>query len=127
MRVMGCPRAALAATWRASPAPRTPASANLSVLIPPTPNKGQATPGDALDRQVTTTSRQRVSPTRSRSDGPELAAIRRLIGIAIGLAYRLLTRRSRRQDALVDPLALKSPDLAMYRLDLPIILVTGHP
>ena len=78
---------ALAATWRASPPPRTPplARADLAVLIPPTPNQGRATPGDALAHQIATTSRERVSPTRSRSDGPELAAIRRLIGIAVGL------------------------------------------
>ena len=70
--------------------PRPPgphlARADLAVLIPSTPNQGRATPGDALAHQVTTTARQRVSPTRSRSDGPELAAIRRLIGIAVGLA-----------------------------------------
>ncbi|MGB4333259.1 MAG: hypothetical protein WBJ41_00185 [Chromatiaceae bacterium] len=61
------------------------ARADLAVLIPPTPNQGRATPGDALAHQIATTSRERVSPTRSRSDGPELAAIRRLIGIAVGL------------------------------------------
>ncbi len=62
------------------------ASTEVAVLIPPTPNQGRATPGDALAHQDTTTSRQRVSPTRSRSDGPELAALRRLIGIAVSLA-----------------------------------------
>ena len=62
------------------------ASADLAVLIPPTPNQGRATPGDALAHQVKTTARQRVSPTRAHSDGPELAAIWRLIGIVVDLA-----------------------------------------
>ncbi|MBK8640409.1 MAG: hypothetical protein IPN92_19775 [Chromatiaceae bacterium] len=34
-----------------------------------------------------TTLKQRVSPTTSRIDGTELAEIRRLIGIAVGLEY----------------------------------------
>ena len=61
------------------------AIADLSVLIPPTPNNGCAKPCYALAHHVTTTSKQRVSPTSSRIDGTELAAIRRLIGIAVGL------------------------------------------
>ena len=62
------------------------ARADLAILIPPTPNQGRATPGDALAHQDTTISRQPVSPTRSHGDGPELATIRGLIGIAVGLA-----------------------------------------
>ena len=68
-----------------APDPRL-ARGDLAVLISLTPHQGRATPGDALAHQVTTTSRQPDSPTRSRGDGPELAAIRRLIGIAVGLA-----------------------------------------
>ena len=61
------------------------AIADLSVRIPPTSVNGCAKPCYALAHQVTTTSKQRVSPTSSRIDGTELAAIRRLIGIAVGL------------------------------------------
>ena len=62
------------------------ARGDLAVLMSLTPHQGRATPGDALAHQVITTSRQPVSPTQSRSDGPKLAAIRRLIGSAMGLA-----------------------------------------
>ena len=61
------------------------AIADLSVRIPPTAENGCAKPSFALAHHVTTTSKQRVSPTTSRIDGIELAEIRRLIGVAVGL------------------------------------------
>ena len=61
------------------------AIADLSVGILPTPENGCAKPCFALAHHVTTTSKQRVSPTTSRIDGRELAEIRRLIGVAVCL------------------------------------------
>lgn len=61
------------------------AIADLSVPILPSTENGCAKPCYALAHQVTTASKQRVRPTESRIDGTELAEIRRLIGVAIGL------------------------------------------
>jgi len=61
------------------------AIADLSVRILPGAENGCTKPCFALAHHVTSASKQRVSPTPSRIDGAELAEIRRLIGIAIGL------------------------------------------
>ena len=61
------------------------AIADLSVRIPPTSVNGCAKPCYALAHHVTTPSKQRISPTTSRIDVLELAEIRRLIGISVGL------------------------------------------
>lgn len=61
------------------------AIADLSVRILPSAKNGCTKPCFALAHHVTTASKRRVSPTPSRIAGPELAEIRRLIGVAIGL------------------------------------------
>ena len=61
------------------------AIADLSVRILPTAENGCTKPCFALAHHVTTASKRRVSPTPSRISGTELAEIRRLIGVAIGL------------------------------------------
>lgn len=61
------------------------AIADLSVRILPTAENGCTKPCYALAHHVTTASKQRVTPTPSRIGGTELAEIRRLIGVAIGL------------------------------------------
>lgn len=61
------------------------AIADLSVPILPTPDNGCTKPCFALAHHVTTTSKQRIDPTSSRIDEAQLAEIRRLIGVAIGL------------------------------------------
>jgi mRNA interferase MazF len=57
----------------------------LSVRIDPSAENGCAKVCFALAHHVTTASKGRVSPTRSRIDAGQLAEIRRRIGIAIGL------------------------------------------
>lgn len=64
------------------------AIADLSVAIVPTAENGCTKPCWALAHHVAATSKRRVTVTGSRIDGPELAAIRRLIGLAIGLDRR---------------------------------------
>ena len=61
------------------------AIADLSVQIPPTPENGCTKLCYALAHHVTTTSKHRITPTLSRITDAQLAEIRRLIGIAIGL------------------------------------------
>jgi len=61
------------------------AIADLSVQIRPAPENGCIKPCYALAHHVTTTSKQRVTPTPSRVTNAQLAEIRQLIGIAIGL------------------------------------------
>ena len=61
------------------------AIADLSVRIMPTADNGCAKPCYAPVHHVTTTSKQHVTSTMSHIDAAELAQIRRLIGIAIGL------------------------------------------
>lgn len=58
---------------------------DLSIRIPPTPENGRTKPCHALAHHVTTTSKHRITPTPSRITDEQLAEIRRLIGIAIGL------------------------------------------
>jgi mRNA-degrading endonuclease toxin of MazEF toxin-antitoxin module len=58
---------------------------DLSVAIPPTAGNGCSKPSYALAHHVTTTSKQRITPTGSRITTAELAAIRQLIAVAIGL------------------------------------------
>jgi mRNA-degrading endonuclease toxin of MazEF toxin-antitoxin module len=60
------------------------AIADLSVVIEPTAENGCAKPSYALAHHVTTTSKRRITPTQSRITDAQLAAIRRLICIAIG-------------------------------------------
>jgi mRNA-degrading endonuclease toxin of MazEF toxin-antitoxin module len=61
------------------------AIADLSVKIFPTVENGCTKTCYALAHHVTTTSKLRITPTPSRITEPQLAEIRRLIGIAIGL------------------------------------------
>lgn len=61
------------------------AIADLSVPIPSTPENGCAKACFSLAHQVTTTSKQRITATPSRITEAQLAELRRLIGIAIGL------------------------------------------
>jgi mRNA-degrading endonuclease toxin of MazEF toxin-antitoxin module len=61
------------------------AIADLSVPILPTPENGCTKACFALAHHVTTTSKQRITSTPSRITEAQLAEIRRLIGIAIGL------------------------------------------
>ena len=61
------------------------AIADLSVRILPSAENGCTKPCFALAHHVTTASKQRISLTPSRIAGTELAEIRRLIGVAIGL------------------------------------------
>jgi len=61
------------------------AIADLSVAIPPTTENGCAKRCYALAHHVTTASKRRVTPTPSRVTDAQLAEIRRLIGLAIGL------------------------------------------
>ncbi len=58
---------------------------DLSVRITPTAENGCSKPCYALAHHVTTTSKQRISPTGSHITREQLAAIRKLIGLAIGL------------------------------------------
>jgi len=58
---------------------------DLSVRIMPTAENGCTKPCYALAHHVTTTSKQRITPTPSRVTDAQLAGIRRLIGVAIGL------------------------------------------
>lgn len=58
---------------------------DLSVTISPTVQNGCSKPCFALAHHVTTTSKHRIIPTPSRITDAELAAIRRLVGLAIGL------------------------------------------
>jgi mRNA-degrading endonuclease toxin of MazEF toxin-antitoxin module len=58
---------------------------DLSVTIQPTAENGCSKPSHALAHHVTTTSKQRITPTGSRITAAQLAVIRQLIGIAIGL------------------------------------------
>jgi mRNA interferase MazF len=61
------------------------ALADLSVTIPPTPENGCTKTSYVLAHHVTATSKQRVAPTASRVTDAQLADIRRLIGVAVGL------------------------------------------
>lgn len=58
---------------------------DLSIRIPPTSENACTKPCYALAHHVTTTSKHRITPTPSRITDEQLAEIRRLIGIAIGL------------------------------------------
>jgi mRNA-degrading endonuclease toxin of MazEF toxin-antitoxin module len=58
---------------------------DLSVMIAPTAENGCAKPSHALAHHVTTTSKRRITPTPSHITDAQLAEIRRLIGIAIGV------------------------------------------
>jgi len=58
---------------------------DLSVKISPTPENGCTKLCYALAHHVTTTSKHRITPTSSQITDPQLAEIRRLIGVAIGL------------------------------------------
>jgi mRNA-degrading endonuclease toxin of MazEF toxin-antitoxin module len=62
------------------------AIADLSVTIPPSPDNGCAKRSHALAHHVTTTSKRRITPTSSHITEAQLTEIRRLIGIAIGVA-----------------------------------------
>jgi hypothetical protein len=53
-------------------------------MVPPTPENGRTKPSYALAHHVTTTSKQRVTPTTSRIGDAQLAETRRLRGIAVG-------------------------------------------
>lgn len=57
---------------------------DLSVRIAPTPENGCSKPCYALAHHVTTTSKQRITPTRSHITDAQLETIRKLIGLAIG-------------------------------------------
>lgn len=61
------------------------AIADLSVRIIPTPQNGCTKVCYALAHHVATTSKHRISATPSRIDDDQLHAIRRMIGLAIGL------------------------------------------
>jgi hypothetical protein len=61
------------------------AIADLSVRILPTPEDGCTKPFHPLAHHVTTTSKRRVTPTDSRITDAQLAAVRRLIGVTIGI------------------------------------------
>lgn len=58
---------------------------DLSVPILPTAENGCTKPCHALAHHITTTSKQRITPTDACITDAQLAEIRRLIGIAIGL------------------------------------------
>jgi mRNA-degrading endonuclease toxin of MazEF toxin-antitoxin module len=58
---------------------------DLSVRILPTPENGCTKPCHALAHHVTTTSKRRVTPTGSRITDAQLAEVRWLIGITVGL------------------------------------------
>jgi len=58
---------------------------DLSVRIPPTPENGCTKPCHALAHHVTTTSKRRITPTDSRITDAQLAEVRRLIGVTVGL------------------------------------------
>ena len=59
---------------------------DLSIRIPPTSENACTKLCYALAHHVTTTSKHRITPTPSRITDEQLAEIRRLISIAIGLA-----------------------------------------
>jgi mRNA-degrading endonuclease toxin of MazEF toxin-antitoxin module len=61
------------------------AIADLSVEIRPTPENGCTKPCFALAHHVTTASKLRVVPTESRINLRELAEIRRLVAMSIGI------------------------------------------
>lgn len=61
------------------------AIADLSVEIRPTPRNGCSKLCFALAHHVTTASKLRVAPTASRIEDGELAEIRRLIAMSVGL------------------------------------------
>jgi len=61
------------------------AIADLSVEIRPTAENGCTKPCFALAHHVTTASKLRVAPTTSRIEAGQLAEIRKLIGISIGI------------------------------------------
>jgi mRNA interferase MazF len=61
------------------------AIADLSVAILPTPENGCTKRCYALAHHVTTASKQRITPTSSRITQAQLAEIRRLIGISLGI------------------------------------------
>ncbi len=58
---------------------------DLAVRITPTPENGCSKLCYALAHHVTTTSKQRITPTGSHITQAQLDAIRKLIGLAIGL------------------------------------------
>ncbi len=58
---------------------------DLSVRIAPTPENGCAKPCHALAHHVATTSKRRVTPTGSRVTDAQLAEIRKLVGVTVGL------------------------------------------
>ena len=59
---------------------------DLSVAIPPTMESGCIKPCHALAHRVTATSKRRVTPTPSRVTAAQLARIRELTAVAVGLA-----------------------------------------
>jgi len=61
------------------------AIAELAVRIEPTPENGCAKPCRALAHHVTTASKRRITATPSRVTDVQLADIRRLIALAIGV------------------------------------------
>lgn len=61
------------------------AIADLSVEILPTPENGCSKTCFALAHHVTTTSKRGITATASSVTDGQLAAIRRLIGVAVGL------------------------------------------
>ena len=61
------------------------AIADLSVEIQPTHRNGCSKPYFALAHHVTTASKLRVTPTTSQIDDGELAKIRRLIAMSVGI------------------------------------------
>lgn len=58
---------------------------DLAVPIPPTPENGCSKPSHALAHHVTAASKRRVTPTSSHITATQLAAIRRLVALSIGL------------------------------------------
>lgn len=58
---------------------------DLSVAIAPSAENGCAKPCHALAHHVTTTSKQRATPTGSRITAAQLARLRELVALAIGL------------------------------------------
>jgi mRNA-degrading endonuclease toxin of MazEF toxin-antitoxin module len=58
---------------------------DLAVVIAPTPENGCTKISYALPHHVTSTSKQRISATASRISDAQLAQIRKLIGVVIGL------------------------------------------
>lgn len=58
---------------------------SLSVAIAPTAENGCTKPSYALAHHVTATSKQRITPTPSRVSTAQLAKIRELIALAVGL------------------------------------------